>query len=88
MAYQAYLNRKVIMGKLKTFPALKRGKASTWNVLAQRSTNEINEHSGNLKLYSEGKIQLDRDVEDAGISFYGMDWGGLNRCLSNMGIAS
>lgn len=57
----------------------------------QITLEEISESSGVLKTYVDGQLDKDQVVyapEDGGVASRGMDWGGLNDCLSNAGIAS
>ncbi|MDO4928842.1 MAG: hypothetical protein Q3976_07275 [Corynebacterium sp.] len=68
------------------------GKSTTFQI----SLHEINETSGTLTTYSDGEVGIARKVVEAEpavdasnvIAPRGMNWGALNRCLSNAGIAA
>lgn len=69
-----------------------RGDVDTYQI----SLHEIDERSGTVTTYSNGELVLDEQKVEAEPNQdkpspgtpRGMDWGELNRCLSNAGIAS
>jgi len=54
----------------------------------QISLKEESPTSGHMKTYADGKIDKDQHVTADETTLEGMDWGGLNDCLSNAGIAA